>query len=81
MVWRLRELAQEMSHIWKSIENNRTNNTLKPYRMKTKVKFIKAYYLDELESKVNNLLFDGWKIQGNLVWTNDVFYIALIIKS
>ncbi len=49
--------------------------------MKTKVKFIKAYYLDELESKVNNLLFDGWKIQGNLVWTNDVFYIALIIKS
>ena len=45
--------------------------------MRTKIKFIEAYYLDELETKVNKLLTKGWKTQGNLVWGNDVFYIAL----
>lgn len=48
--------------------------------MKTKVLFIEANYLDELETKVNKQLSEGWKIQGNLVWANDAFYIALTLE-
>ncbi|WP_417861485.1 hypothetical protein [Winogradskyella sediminis] len=49
--------------------------------MKTKVKFIEAQYLDELEKKLNELLSEGWQIQGNLAWANDAFYMALIRES